>query len=136
MVLPWHWEQSPLAGWAASLAWNVALPAAGRTLKPRYCALAPLPVTVSGYWPMPIQAAPEATSWQVLQPLLVPPWIMDDVGAGSLKPLLGTLRGVVTDIGLEGVLPAWQFSQVVLVGKCDVAAAVLEGGITTMLLTP
>ena len=118
------------------MARKVSPPLAGRTLKPRYCALAPLPVTVSGYWPMPIQAAPEAISWQLLQPLLVPPWIMEDVGAGSLKPLLGTLRGVLTDTGLEGMLPAWQFSQVVLVGRCDVGAAGLLGGITTMLLTP
>ena len=36
----------------------------------------------------------------------------------------------------EGLLPAWQFSQEVLVGRWEVGAAGEDGGIAMMLVMP
>lgn len=85
---------------------------------------------------MPTQAEPEGTSWQVLQLPLTPVWIMDAVGAGVAKPVPGTEVDALAATRPEGLLPAWQFSHVVLVGRCDVAAAGDVGGITVRRVMP
>jgi hypothetical protein len=61
---------------------------------------------------------------------------MEAVGAGNWKPELPMLRVELAAIRLEGVLPAWQVSQVVPVGKCEVDAAGVVAGITIKLLMP
>lgn len=61
---------------------------------------------------------------------------MVDVGAGVRNKLLGTERLAVTDNDADGVFAAWQFSQVVLVGRCEPGPAIVEGGITTIPVTP
>jgi hypothetical protein len=61
---------------------------------------------------------------------------MVDVGAGVRNKLLGTARLTVTDSGNVGVFAAWQFSQVVLVGRCEPGPAIVEGGMTTIPVTP
>ena len=61
---------------------------------------------------------------------------MAAVGAGNWKPELPTLRVAFAGTRLDGVLPAWQVSQVVPVGKCDVATAGDVLGITITLLMP
>ena len=42
----------------------------------------------------------------------------------------------LADTSVAGVLPAWQFSQVLEVGRCEVAPTGELGGITMMLLIP
>jgi hypothetical protein len=61
---------------------------------------------------------------------------MDAVGVGVRKPLPGVERVDTPGTSAAGVLPKWQFSQVVEVGKCDVAPDAAEGGITMILVIP
>ena len=84
---------------------------------------------VIGYWSTPIHT--RLLSWQLLQLPVTPAWIMAAVGAGSLKPVPGALRVATPGTRAEGVLPAWQLSQVVEVGRCELAPGVVLGGITT-----
>ena len=85
---------------------------------------------------MPTQAEPEGTSWQLLQPPLTPLWTMEAVGAGVAKPEPGTEADALAATRPEGLLLAWQFSHVVLVGKCEVEAAGELGDITMRLVMP
>jgi hypothetical protein len=75
-------------------------------------------------------------SWQLEQLPVTPLWICTLVGAGVAKALPGAL--LVADAGMspDGVVPRWQFSQVVDVGMCEFAPAGEVGGMTTILLTP
>ena len=83
---------------------------------------------------MLIQTMP--VSWQDAQAPVTPAWIMDAVGAGVMNPLPGVERGEFAGTKAAGVLPKWQFSHVVEVGKCEPTAAGDVGGITMMLVTP
>ena len=58
LVLPWHCEQSPAAGWAASATLKLPAAARGRVWKPVYCAPATTVVGAIGYALMPIQTGP------------------------------------------------------------------------------
>ena len=86
------------------------------------------------YWFMPSQTLGD--SWQLAQLPLTPAWIMLAVGAGTIKPLPGTLRGTFTDTRPAGVLAAWQVSQVVKPGMWELGPGPLEGGISTMAPMP
>jgi hypothetical protein len=57
---------------------------------------------------------------------------MEAVGAGNLKPLPGTLLLATPAIRPDGVLLAWQLSQVVEVGRCELLAGKLVDGMTTI----
>ena len=89
---------------------------------------------VMGYWPMLIHTI--LVSWQVVQPPVVPAWIWVAVGVGARKPLPGAALVATPGTNTEGVLPRWQFSQVLVVGKCELTPGVVDGGITTILVTP
>jgi hypothetical protein len=82
---------------------------------------------------MPIQVP---LSWQVLQLALVSLWIIAAEGSGIWNRLPGTLR--VADAGTKpaGVLPRWQLSHVVDVGKCALEPCGLVGGMAMMALMP
>ena len=75
-------------------------------------------------------------SWQAAQLPLTPAWICAAVGAGFRKPLPGALALATPAIKPDGVLPAWQLSQVVEVGRCELLPGELLGGITTIWLMP
>ena len=89
---------------------------------------------VMGYCPTLIHTLP--VSWQALQVPLTPAWIMEPLGAGSKKALPGTERLATPGTKAAGVLPRWQFSQVLDVGRCEPAPKAVEGGITMILLMP
>ena len=103
-------------------------------MKPRYWPPVVLTLGEIGYAAMPIQTLP--ASWQVLQPPVMPAWIMAPVGAGVAKAVPGAV--LVDDAGISpaGVEPRWQASQTSDEGMCDVGPAGDLGGITTMALTP
>jgi hypothetical protein len=61
---------------------------------------------------------------------------MAEVGAGVMKPLPGRVWGVVTDTKPLGLLPAWQDSQVAIVGMCEFALGDALLGMTTICVTP
>jgi hypothetical protein len=75
-------------------------------------------------------------SWQLAQPLLTPVWIAPAVGAGSKKPLPGAVLVATAGTKLAGVLPRWQLSHWVELGRCELAPTGEVGGITTILLMP
>jgi hypothetical protein len=75
-------------------------------------------------------------SWQVLQLPETPAWIIAEVGAGAIKLLPGNVRGVVTDNKPLGLLPAWQDSQVAVVGIWELGPCVALLGIATICVTP
>jgi hypothetical protein len=74
--------------------------------------------------------------WQEAQPDVTPEWIMDAVGAGVRKPLPGVERVDTPGTRTAGVLPKWQFSHVVEVGRCDVTPDATDGGITMIFVIP
>jgi hypothetical protein len=61
---------------------------------------------------------------------------MDAVGAGFKKPLPGAVCVATPGISPDGVVPAWQLSQVVEVGKCEPLPGALLGGMTTIWPIP
>ena len=74
-------------------------------------------------------------SWQALQEVVTPVWFMAAVGTGVAKRWAGAAATAGSKV--DGVLPKWQVSQVVDVGKCWVdAAGPVVGGITTMESVP
>ena len=87
-----------------------------------------------GYCPMPIHTS--FFSWQLVQPLLTPAWIMPVVGTGVWNAVPGATLLAEALTRLDGVLPKWQLSQAAAVGKCEPAPGVVLGGITTMALMP
>ena len=89
---------------------------------------------VMGYLSTPIHTI--LVSWQLLQLPFTPAWIMAAVGAGFMKPLPGAVLLATAGIKPLGVLPAWQLSQVVEVGRCALLLAKLLGGMTTIWLMP
>jgi hypothetical protein len=125
----WQLEQSPLAGCTLSATLKVLAVAYGRVWNPRKGA-----AVVIGYGLTLIHTM--SFSWQLEQLPVTPSWIMVDVGAGARKPLFGAAWGALPGTRPVGMLERWQLSQVVEVGRCEVVAGVLEGGITTMLLMP
>jgi hypothetical protein len=133
LMLAWQLEHSPVPlvpmRCPESATLKVPAAACGRVWKPLNGAL-----NVIGYCPMLIQTMP--VSWQEAQPAVTPAWIMDAVGAGVINPLF-TPAVLVDTAGTRaaGVLPKWQFSHVVEVGKCEPTPAGDVGGIT-MLVTP
>lgn len=128
-MLAWQLEQLPVAGCAVSLTKKVPAAFCGRVWKPLNGA-----VVVMGYWPMPIHTI--LVSWQVVQVPVVPAWIMVAVGVGARKPLPGAVLVATPGTSTEGVLPRWQLSQVLVVGRCEPTPGVVDGGITTILVTP
>jgi hypothetical protein len=58
------------------------------------------------------------------------------VGVGVRKPLPGVERVETPGTRAAGVLPKWQFSHVVEVGKCEVAPDAADGGITIIFVIP
>ena len=133
-VLPWHCEQSPVAGCAASATLNVPAAARGRVWKPVYCAPAVNVVGAIGYADTPIQT--KLVSWQLAQPPVTPTWICAVVGAGVAKALPGTARVAVAAIRPGGVLARWQVSHAVDDGMCELGPTGEVGGITMILETP
>ena len=76
-------------------------------------------------------------SWHDAQPLLTPAWIIAAVGAGLRKAVPGPVALLATPgTSAAGVLPRWQLSHLVALGRCDVAPGPLVLGITTILLMP
>ena len=75
-------------------------------------------------------------SWQPEQPLLMPAWIIDWVGAGVRKPVPGAVLVATPGTRLVGVEPRWQDSHLLEVGRCEFAPAGVVGGMTTILLMP
>jgi hypothetical protein len=76
-------------------------------------------------------------SWQVEQEPVTFLWFIAAVGTGNAKSLADAVLVVTAGSKTDGVLPAWQSSQVVEVGKCDVDDPVpVVGGITIMLNVP
>jgi hypothetical protein len=61
---------------------------------------------------------------------------MAEVGAGVMKPLPGSVRGVVTDAKPLGLVPAWQDSHVAVVGMCEFAPGAALLGMATICVTP
>jgi hypothetical protein len=137
LVLPWHCEQSPLAGCAASATLKVPAAARGRVWKPVNCAPPASVVGAIGYALMPIQTGP-LDSWQVEQPLVTPLWICAVVGAGVANFVPGAM--VVAALAATfpncSTVPRWQVSQVVDDGMCELGPSGEIGGITTMLVMP
>ena len=75
-------------------------------------------------------------SWQFEQPLVIPVWIMDAVGAGLRKALPGALLVATPGTRVVGVVPRWQDSHLVELGRCELAPAGEVGGMTMILLMP
>jgi hypothetical protein len=75
-------------------------------------------------------------SWQLLQPDAMLPWIMAVVGTGVANFVPGAVAVAFAGTRLDGIEPAWQASQAVADGMCDVAPAGEVGGITTILVMP
>ena len=75
-------------------------------------------------------------SWQFEQPLVMPVWIIDGVGAGLRKPLPGALLVATPGTSVVGVVPRWQLSHLVELGRCELAPAGEVGGMTMILLMP
>ena len=89
---------------------------------------------VIGYWPMLIHTA--LVSWQLEQLPVTPLWIIAAVGAGLRKALPGALLVATPDTNALGVLPRWQLSHLVELGRCEPAPLAPRGGMTTILVTP
>jgi len=89
---------------------------------------------VIGYWPMLIHTA--LVSWQLEQLPVTPLWIIAAVGAGLRKALPGALLVATAGTNALGVLPRWQFSHLVELGRCEPAPLAPRGGMTTILVTP
>lgn len=75
-------------------------------------------------------------SWQLAQLPFTPVWIMLAVGTGNWKPVPGTDRLAFAATRLDGVLPAWQVSQLALVGMWAVGPGMADCGIVMMLEMP
>ena len=135
LVLLWHCEQSPLAGWAASATLKLPAAARGRVWKPVYCPPPVSTVGAIGYALMPIHTGP-LESWQPEQPLVTPPWICAVVGAGVANAVPGAVLVALAAISPAGALLRWQLSQVVDDGMCELGPSGEVGGITTMLVMP
>ena len=73
-------------------------------------------------------------SWQDAQAPVTPAWIMDAVGAGVMNPLPGVERVATAGTKAAGVLPKWQFSHVVEVGRCEPVPDAANGGITILVM--
>jgi hypothetical protein len=72
-----------------------------------------------------------------LQEAVTPEWFIAAVGTGVANVLVAAVLVATAATKVEGVLPKWQVSQVVDVGKCWVdAAGPVVGGITTMESVP
>ena len=124
LKLPWQLAHSPW-GWLASATKKVPDVVCGRVWKPLNGAL-----VVIGYLAMPIHT--KLLSWQLEQLPVTPAWICAAVGTGFKKPLPGGRLGATPAISPDGVLPAWQLSQVVEVGRCELLPGAVLGGITTI----
>jgi hypothetical protein len=61
---------------------------------------------------------------------------MDAVGAGVLKPLPGAVLVATPGTNAAGVLPRWQDSHLVEVGRCELTPTGDVAGMTTMLVMP
>ena len=75
-------------------------------------------------------------SWQFEQPLEIPVWIMDAVGAGLRKPLPGALLVATPGTSVVGVEPRWQLSHLLELGRCELGPGGEVGGMTMILLIP
>jgi hypothetical protein len=75
-------------------------------------------------------------SWQLEQPLVTPAWICAVVGTGIANLLPGAVMVAFAGTSPAGTEPAWQLSQAVAEGICEVAPTGEVGGITTILLMP
>lgn len=122
----WHCEQSPLEGWLRSATLNWPAAPCGRLWKPPYPAM--------GYSVMPTHCA--LVSWQEAQLDVTPACTISLLGLGFWKPVPGTVLVATGVIWPEGMLPAWQVSQLVELGMCALGPGLLESGMTTMLLMP
>ena len=75
-------------------------------------------------------------SWQAEQEPATPVCTIAAVGTGVPKALVAALLLATAGSSVEGVLPRWQISHWVEVGRCDVETAGLVTGITTMDAVP
>jgi hypothetical protein len=66
----------------------------------------------------------------------MPLWIMAVVGIGVAKALPGAVLVAFAGTRPDGIEPAWQVSQAVVDGTCDVRPTGEVGGMTTILVMP
>jgi hypothetical protein len=91
-------------------------------------------VVVMGYLSMPTQMPP--ASWQSLQLVVNPAWIIAEDGAGLRKPVAPNVAVAFAETSPAGTLPTWQLSHEAVVGMCEVGPAGEVAGITMILVTP
>jgi hypothetical protein len=71
-----------------------------------------------------------------VQPDVMPPWIIAVVGTGVAKAVPGAVLLAFAGTKPDGIEPAWQLSQVVTDGMCELMPTGEVAGITTIFVMP